>query len=210
MLMYFFSREGESYPVPPLTVKIPATFRMTSLGEVHPDSWPRSLTPMTFGHFSSQGMSAMTSTASAPPTPIQRPPRPPPFGVWESVPTIKRPEECKSCWPLQLIMLSTVGSPYPDFQKTRPRLLCFVNRTNHIRNLGGLVIQKTKPNPVFFRITRPFLNISERVSISGQIQVNWDEFRIKRPPRWIRFETPLYFFNLNTSVLNVGSCMPRD
>jgi len=142
--------------------------------------------------------------------PIQRPPRPPPFGVWESVPTIKRPEECKSCWPLQLIMLSTVGSPYPDFQKTRPRLLCFVNRTNHIRNLGGLVIQKTKPNPVFFRITRPFLNISERVSISGQIQVNWDEFRIKRPPRWIRFETPLYFFNLNTSVLNVGSCMPRD
>ena len=81
----------ETYPVPPLTVRMPATFRITSLGDVHPDSCPLSLTPITFGHLSSQGMSAMTSTASAPPTPIQRPPRPPPLGVWESVPTIKRP-----------------------------------------------------------------------------------------------------------------------
>jgi hypothetical protein len=35
----------------------------------------------TFGHFNSHGILAMTSTASAPPTPIQSPPKPPPFGV---------------------------------------------------------------------------------------------------------------------------------
>lgn len=40
----------------------------------------------TFGHLSSQGIPAMTSTASAPPTPMQIPPRPPPLGVCESVP----------------------------------------------------------------------------------------------------------------------------
>jgi len=45
----------------------------------------------TLGHFSSQGMFAITSTASAPPTPIQRHPRPPPFGVCESVPIMSRP-----------------------------------------------------------------------------------------------------------------------
>lgn len=36
-------------PVPPLTVRIPATLRMTSLGEVHPDNSPVSLTPITWG-----------------------------------------------------------------------------------------------------------------------------------------------------------------
>lgn len=41
---------------------------------------------LTFGHLSSQGIPAMTSTASAPPTPIQMAPSPPPLGVWESVP----------------------------------------------------------------------------------------------------------------------------
>jgi len=41
---------------------------------------------LTLGHLSSQGIPAMTSTASAPPTPIQMDPRPPPLGVWESVP----------------------------------------------------------------------------------------------------------------------------
>jgi len=45
----------------------------------------------TLGHFSSQGMLAITSTASAPPTPIQRHPKPPPFGVCESVPIMSRP-----------------------------------------------------------------------------------------------------------------------
>merc|ERR550519_1045537 len=39
---------------------MPATFRMTSLGEVQPESFPVNLTPMTRGHLSSQGMSAST------------------------------------------------------------------------------------------------------------------------------------------------------
>lgn len=73
----------------PFTVRIPATLRITSLGEVQPDNLPVKLTPITFGHFNSHGISAITSTASAPPTPIQRHPRPPPFGVWESVPNHK-------------------------------------------------------------------------------------------------------------------------
>ena len=36
-------------PVPPLTVRMPATFKMTSLGEVHLFNLPVSLTPMTCG-----------------------------------------------------------------------------------------------------------------------------------------------------------------
>merc|ERR1719323_1640547 len=60
---------------------MPANLRMTSLGEVHPDSSPVSLTPMTLGHLSSQGISAITSTASAPPTPIHSPPSPPPTPI---------------------------------------------------------------------------------------------------------------------------------
>lgn len=35
-------------PVPPFTVKIPATFKMTSLGDVQPDRVPVSFTPITF------------------------------------------------------------------------------------------------------------------------------------------------------------------
>merc|ERR1712008_534483 len=34
---------------------MPATFKMTSLGEVHPESFPVSLTPITRGHLSSKG-----------------------------------------------------------------------------------------------------------------------------------------------------------
>ena len=37
-------------PVPPLTVKISATFKMTSLAEVHPESSPVSFTPITLAH----------------------------------------------------------------------------------------------------------------------------------------------------------------
>merc|ERR1711884_734552 len=33
---------------------MPASFRMTSLGEVQPDSSPVSLTPITLGHLSAQ------------------------------------------------------------------------------------------------------------------------------------------------------------
>ncbi|ANB13174.1 hypothetical protein AWJ20_1456 [Sugiyamaella lignohabitans] len=78
-------------PVPPLTVKIPATLRITSLGEVQPLSLPVNLTPIILGAFNSHGKSAMTSTASAPPTPIANIPKPPALGVWESVPIIRAP-----------------------------------------------------------------------------------------------------------------------
>src|SRR5436190_10555827 len=78
-------------PVPPLTVRIPATFRITSLDEVQPLSLPVSLTPISFGHFNSQAIPDITSTASAPPTPIATIPSPPAFTVCESVPIIMPP-----------------------------------------------------------------------------------------------------------------------
>ena len=56
--------------VPPFTVRIPATFKMTSFGEAHPFSFPVSLTPINFGINNSQLRPAITSQASAPPTPI--------------------------------------------------------------------------------------------------------------------------------------------
>lgn len=35
-------------PVPPFTVRMPATFKMTSLGDAQPDKEPVSFTPITF------------------------------------------------------------------------------------------------------------------------------------------------------------------
>ena len=78
-------------PVPPLTVKIPATFKITSLADVQPFSSPVSLTPIILGNFNSHGIPAITSTASAPPTPIAIIPSPPAFTVCESVPIIIPP-----------------------------------------------------------------------------------------------------------------------
>ena len=78
-------------PVPPLTVNMPATLEITSLGAVQPLSFPVNLTPINFGNFNSQAMPAMTSTASAPPTPIANIPKPPAFTVCESVPIIMPP-----------------------------------------------------------------------------------------------------------------------
>ena len=78
-------------PVPPFTVKIPATFKITSFGAVQPFNFPVNFTPMSFGNFNSQGISAITSTASAPPTPMANIPRPPAFTVCESVPIIIPP-----------------------------------------------------------------------------------------------------------------------
>src|SRR6516165_1770835 len=77
--------------VPPLTVRIPHRRRMTSFGAAHPVSDPVRRTPMRFGYLTSQGSPAITSTASAPPTPDANIPRPPAFGVWESVPIIIPP-----------------------------------------------------------------------------------------------------------------------
>ena len=78
-------------PVPPLTVKMSATLRMTSLGAVHPESFPVSLIPISLGNLSSQAIPDMTSTASAPPTPTAIIPNPPAFTVCESVPIIIPP-----------------------------------------------------------------------------------------------------------------------
>ena len=68
-------------PVPPLTVKIPATFKITSFAEHQPESLPVNLIPINFGHFSSHGKPAITSQASAPPTPIATIPKPPALTV---------------------------------------------------------------------------------------------------------------------------------
>ena len=78
-------------PVPPLTVRIPATFNITSFADVHPFNSPVNLTPIILGNFNSHGIPAITSTASAPPTPIAIIPNPPAFTVWESVPIIIPP-----------------------------------------------------------------------------------------------------------------------
>ena len=79
------------HPVPPLTVKIPATFKITSLAEVQPFNSPTNFTPIILGNFNSHGIPAITSTASAPPTPIATIPKPPAFTVCESVPIIIPP-----------------------------------------------------------------------------------------------------------------------
>ena len=68
-------------PVPPFTVRIPANFRITSFAEVQPFSLPVSFTPISFGIFNSQAIPAITSTASAPPTPTATIPNPPAFTV---------------------------------------------------------------------------------------------------------------------------------
>ena len=67
--------------VPPETVSSSATLRIMSLGAVHPFSSPVSFTPILFGYSNSQGIPAIVSAASNPPTPTAIIPRPPAFGV---------------------------------------------------------------------------------------------------------------------------------
>ena len=80
-----FSAPGPKYstidPVPPFTVRIPATFNITSFADAQPLSSPFRQTPISFGNFSSHGIPTITSTASAPPTPIAIIPSPPAFTV---------------------------------------------------------------------------------------------------------------------------------
>ena len=103
-------------PVPPFTVRMPATLRMTSFAAAQPESSPRRCTPITFGTRVLNGQPAITSTASAPPTPMATMPRPPALGVWLSVPTIIPPGNayCSSTtwWMI----------PEPGFQKPMPYL----------------------------------------------------------------------------------------
>ena len=78
-------------PVPPFTVSSAATRMITSLGAVQPSSAPLRWTPISRGIVTPQPIPAITSTASAPPTPIATIPRPPALGVWLSVPIIIPP-----------------------------------------------------------------------------------------------------------------------
>src|SRR6267142_761189 len=77
--------------VPPDTVRISHTLRITSFGADQPESRPVRRTPTNFGCSTSHGNPAITSTASAPPTPHANMPSPPAFGVCESVPIIIPP-----------------------------------------------------------------------------------------------------------------------
>ena len=78
-------------PVPPFTVKIPATFKITSFADVQPLNLPVNFTPINLGNFNSQANPAITSQASAPPTPMAIMPNPPALTVCESVPIIIPP-----------------------------------------------------------------------------------------------------------------------
>ena len=57
----------------------------------YPGKVPVSFTPTSFGQSNSHGSPTITSTASAPPTPIASMPRPPALGVCESVPIMSPP-----------------------------------------------------------------------------------------------------------------------
>ena len=101
-------------PVPPATVRISATFKITSLGAAQPSRSPVRWTPMSLGQRTFQANPVITSTASAPPTPTATMARPPALGVWLSVPIIMPPGKayCSSTtwWMI----------PEPGFQKPAP------------------------------------------------------------------------------------------
>ena len=78
-------------PVPPATVRMSATLRITSLGALQPLSSPMRRTPISSGQRTFHGKPVITSTASAPPTPTATMARPPALGVWLSVPIIIPP-----------------------------------------------------------------------------------------------------------------------
>ena len=101
-------------PVPPLTVSTSATFKMTSLGAAQPSSWPVRCTPMSLGQRTLKGWPTMTSTASAPPTPMATMPRPPALGVWLSVPIIIPPGKAYCSSTTWWMM------PEPGFQNPMP------------------------------------------------------------------------------------------
>ena len=129
-------------PVPPLTVRIPATFNITSFAEVHPLSLPVSFTPISLGNFSSHGSPAITSQASAPPTPMAIIPKPPALTVWESVPIIIAPGKAycsKITWWI---------IPAPGFQKPIPYLLETEARKSYTSLLASLAVAKSVTAPV--------------------------------------------------------------
>jgi len=73
------------------TGRLPLPHGRQRSGAVQPLSRPVRYTAIRLGYSNSQGNPAITSTASAPPTPTAHEPSPPAFGVWESVPMINLP-----------------------------------------------------------------------------------------------------------------------
>jgi hypothetical protein len=109
-------------PVPPFTVRISATLRMMSLGAVQPSSSPVRWTPMSLGQRTPNVPPTMTSTASAPPTPMAMVARPPALGVWLSVPIIIPPGKAYCSSTTWWMM------PEPGFQNPIPYLADTVRR----------------------------------------------------------------------------------
>src|SRR5215203_6479690 len=101
-------------PVPPSTVSTLATSRITSFGLDQPDRLPVRCTPITFGQRTLNGNPVITSTASAPPTPMATMPSPPALGVWLSVPIIIPPGKAYCSSTTWWMM------PDPGFQNPRP------------------------------------------------------------------------------------------
>src|SRR3954453_14398621 len=112
-------------PVPPFTVRTSATFRITSFGDDQPDSSPVRCTPITFGQRTLNGNPVITSTASAPPTPIATIPRPPALGVWRSGPIIIPPGDAQFPSPPWWMI------PLPGPQKPMPYLALTVLRKSY-------------------------------------------------------------------------------
>ncbi len=128
-------------PVPPLTVRMPATLRITSLAEAQPESVPVRRTPITFGARVLNGQPAITSTASAPPTPIATMPSPPAFGVWLSVPIIIPPGNayCSSTtwWMI----------PEPGFQNPMPYFALTERRNSYTSELVSSAVLRSMSAP---------------------------------------------------------------
>ena len=77
--------------VPPATVSSAASLRITSLGDAQPLCSAVKRTPINLGYITSQGRPAMTSTASAPPTPAARARSPPAAAGGSGAPPIGAP-----------------------------------------------------------------------------------------------------------------------
>jgi hypothetical protein len=96
---------------------------------------------MTFGTRVLNGQPAMTSTASAPPTPMATMPRPPALGVWLSVPIIIPPGNayCSSTtwWMI----------PEPGFQKPMPYFAETVRRNSYTSEFTSSAVLRSGSAP---------------------------------------------------------------
>jgi len=128
-------------PVPPFTVRMPATLRITSFAAAQPESEPRRCTPITLGTRVLNGHPAITSTASAPPTPMATIPRPPAFGVWLSVPIIIPPGKAYCSSTTWWMM------PEPGFQKPSPYFADTLRRNSYTSEFWSSALARSAPAP---------------------------------------------------------------